>query len=119
MDQENPQNFTFVIQPPGSPRPLGIQQQRTVTYGGTAKSYAAFGQASYTPPILDDKLELTVGGRYTEDRRTLDQQDTAFRVPVPPSRQLSRKSTNFSANGSILYEFTDSVDAYGRISFGL
>lgn len=111
--QLNPQNFTFVISPT-----IGVQQQRTVTYSGTAKSYAAFGQASYTPPILDDKLELTLGGRYTEDRRTLDQQDTAFGVPVPPSRQLARKWNNFSANGSLLYKFTENANAYARISTG-
>lgn len=114
--QDNPQNFTFVI--PSAAGPLGIQQQRTVSYEGVAKSYAAFAQASYTPPILEDKLELTVGGRYTEDRRTLDQQDTAFGVPVPPNRELARKWKNFSANGSLLYKFTESVNAYARVSTG-
>ncbi|SFR90089.1 TonB-dependent receptor [Sphingomonas jatrophae] len=115
--QQNPQNFTFVIQT-ATGLALGIPQQRTVAYRGVAKSYAAFAQASYTPAILGDKLELTLGGRYTEDRRSLDQQDTAFGLPVPPSRQLARKWTNFSANGSVLYKFTEAVNAYARVSSG-
>jgi iron complex outermembrane receptor protein len=41
-------------------------QRASVAY---AKSYAAFGQATYTPAGLDI-LHLTVGGRYTRDRRT-------------------------------------------------
>ena len=34
-----------------------------------AKSYAAFGQATFTPAGFD-KLHVTVGGRYTHDKRT-------------------------------------------------
>lgn len=33
------------------------------------RSYAAYGQASVVPPILDDRLELTVGLRYTHDKK--------------------------------------------------
>ena len=32
-------------------------------------SAAVYGQVTWTPPVLDDNLELTVGGRYTEDKR--------------------------------------------------
>jgi iron complex outermembrane receptor protein len=35
-----------------------------------ADSYAAFGQATWTPPVFDDKLRLTAGGRYTHDRKS-------------------------------------------------
>ncbi|MBA3677064.1 MAG: TonB-dependent receptor [Sphingosinicella sp.] len=34
----------------------------------TAKSYAAFGQATYTPPSFD-ALHITAGARYTKDKR--------------------------------------------------
>lgn len=114
--QSNPQSYTYVIDTPAMP--LGIQQQRTVHYNGTAQSYAAFAQASYNPAILDDKLELTLGARYTEDKRTLDQQDYSFGSPIPPSRALSRKWTNFSADGSLLYRFNEDVNFYARVASG-
>lgn len=34
-----------------------------------AKSYAAYAQVGYRPPILDDRLLLTAGARYTRDER--------------------------------------------------
>ncbi|ARS27786.1 TonB-dependent receptor [Sphingomonas sp. KC8] len=37
-----------------------------------SRSMAAFGQATWTPAILDDNLEITVGGRYTKDKRDAD-----------------------------------------------
>lgn len=35
----------------------------------TAESKAAYAQATYTPAILSDRLDLTVGLRYTDDKR--------------------------------------------------
>ena len=35
----------------------------------TAESQAAYAQATYTPAVLADRLDLTVGLRYTEDKR--------------------------------------------------
>jgi iron complex outermembrane receptor protein len=98
--------------------PLGIQQQRTVSYSGVSKSYAGFAQGSYRPAFFDDKLELTLGGRYTEDKRSLDQQDFIFGNPAPPKRQLGRSWKNFSVGGSLLYRFTNDVNAYARVSSG-
>jgi iron complex outermembrane receptor protein len=37
------------------------------TYFTKNSSYAPFGQATWTPPILNDKLSLTMGLRYSED----------------------------------------------------
>ncbi|HKP77986.1 MAG TPA: TonB-dependent receptor, partial [Phenylobacterium sp.] len=34
-----------------------------------AKSFAVFGQATWTPPVLDDALHLTVGARFTKDKK--------------------------------------------------
>jgi iron complex outermembrane receptor protein len=35
----------------------------------TTDSLAAFGQATWTPPVLDDRLHLTAGARYTHDKK--------------------------------------------------
>jgi iron complex outermembrane recepter protein len=34
---------------------------------GKSDSYASFGQVTYTPPVLSDKLSITAGMRYTTD----------------------------------------------------
>jgi iron complex outermembrane recepter protein len=34
-----------------------------------AKSVGVYGQATYNPPILDDKLNITVGARFTRDTK--------------------------------------------------
>ncbi|WP_447725605.1 TonB-dependent receptor [Sphingomonas koreensis] len=35
-----------------------------------ADSYAAFGQATWNPPVLSDMLRLTLGGRFTHDKKS-------------------------------------------------
>ncbi|RMB08779.1 TonB-dependent receptor [Eilatimonas milleporae] len=35
-----------------------------------AESLAVYGQATWTPPVLDDRLQLTLGLRYTRDDRS-------------------------------------------------
>jgi iron complex outermembrane receptor protein len=82
-----------------------------------ATSKAAYGQVSYTPPILDDKLELTVGGRYTKDHKHLIQTNpkpgTAL-IPIP--RDVARSFHNFSAEGSIKYQWTPDAMTYFRVA---
>jgi len=46
--------------------PFGPGRQQ---YNAHADSYAVYGQATYTPPILDDRLKLTLGLRYTNDKK--------------------------------------------------
>ena len=47
----------------GAPVPL-----RTIT--ANAKSRAVYGHATWTPPVLDDRLHIGVGLRYTNDDRS-------------------------------------------------
>jgi len=35
-----------------------------------ADSYAVYGQATWKPPVLDDMLRLTAGGRFTHDKKS-------------------------------------------------
>jgi iron complex outermembrane receptor protein len=82
-----------------------------------ARSEAAYGQVSYTPPILDDRLELTVGGRYTKDRKHLIQTNPApgtALIPIP--RDVARSFHNFSAEGSIKYQWTPDTMTYVRVA---
>lgn len=53
------------------PTTLSPTSNETV-FDAEAKSYAAYAQGTYTPPILDERLHLTAGLRYTHDRKTFN-----------------------------------------------
>ena len=46
---------------------------------GKAKSQAAFAQATWTPDIFQQRLHLTLGGRYTDDEREASRQWFEYR----------------------------------------
>jgi iron complex outermembrane receptor protein len=85
-------------------------------YFGVTHSYAAFGQASYTPPVLDDKLELTLGVRYTKDDKDLTV--TAFPASGQVQNRLKQSFDNTSYNATVNYKFTPDVSAYARLGTG-
>lgn len=49
---------------------LFLSKDRDVS--AEAESKAAFAQVTWTPPMLDDRLDVTLGGRYTKDKREAD-----------------------------------------------
>ncbi|NBC37186.1 TonB-dependent receptor [Novosphingobium sp. FSY-8] len=80
-----------------------------------AKSYAAFGQATYTPDFLGGKAHLTVGGRYTNDKRN----GLLYLV--------QGVATNFTFNASVsrfdplvvlAYDVAPNVNTYAKYSTG-
>lgn len=46
-----------------------VVTDRSVIFSGLTRSYAAYGQASWKPSSLDEKLEITGGIRYTKDKK--------------------------------------------------
>ena len=53
----------------GEQTALGTFNTITRNVTADARSMAAYGQATWTPPILDEGLHITLGGRYTKDKR--------------------------------------------------
>lgn len=85
-------------------------------------SAAVFGQATYTPPVLDEILHLTLGGRYSHDRKsgTLDKVNGA--VPtvngvtaVVPFRV---RSDRFDPMVNLAVDLARHVIVYGKYSTG-
>jgi iron complex outermembrane receptor protein len=85
-------------------------------YFGVTRSTAAFGQASYTPPILDDNLEVTVGVRYTEDDKEVT--ITAFPPSGPVQNRIAQTYDNTSYNVTLAYNLTDDLSMYARLGTG-
>jgi len=110
------------------------QQDETVLFGGSvlnsdgfnsnwADSYAGFGQATYTPPILSDKLSLTGGIRYNQDHIHTTRQFNCN----SPGRCVSFRNAigadfggtdAITFTGDASYQATEQVMAYFRASRG-
>ena len=81
------QNFTFVLSPTSALNFVNVRD-----YVQTAKSYAAFGQVSYTPSFAEG-LELTGGLRYTHDKKNLRQANLSNGAALTPA-SLSLPATS-------------------------
>jgi len=92
---------------------VGVNANPVQAFGGTSESKAVFGQASWRPSALDQKLEITVGGRYTSDKKT-----AYLAGDVVPVQRGSKKFNNFSWLASASYEIVDHVMTYARVSTG-
>jgi iron complex outermembrane receptor protein len=82
---------------------------QTVTQ--TTESYAGFFEADYK--VLD-ALKLTVGGRYTHDKKTSLVNGGGIAMTTPAEKSWSK----FTPKASVSYNFTDDVMAYFLFSSG-
>ncbi|SFR89730.1 TonB-dependent receptor [Sphingomonas jatrophae] len=115
-------------------------QQLQVDRFTTAKSIskAAFGQVTWTPLFADRKLDITVGGRYTRDKRSADRVRTqtfflgqisplanrrfnGAGVPVPLGSIIGAtdvKNSKFNPAVTVAFRPTDTVSLYGKVVTG-
>ncbi len=92
---------------------VGMNVNPNQAFGGTAESAAVFGQVSWKPSALNEKFEITIGGRYTQDKRTAE-----LGGDIQPVVTGTAHFTNVSWLGSLSYRVTDDVMFYGRVSSG-
>ena len=122
--------------PPGSPAYVGLNYGQFLQYSGDSSSAAAYGQVTYKPPILSDKLSITGGLRYTVDRKTLYQpgipvagpvsgsfatinaSDSDLTLPAEASRDGRVEFHNLSYAATLDYQWTHNILTYGRYSTG-
>lgn len=67
-DPANPSKLKGVAVQPTTLSPTSNE----TVFDAEAESYAAYAQGTYTPPLLDERLHLTAGLRYTHDRKTFN-----------------------------------------------
>jgi iron complex outermembrane receptor protein len=105
----------------------GSHYEEAVAYDGVyvqdrwvdadSKSKAVYAQVTWTPPMLD-RLDLTLGGRYTEDDR--DASRTLITTATPPELDISntqdfkRFNPAFTAN----YRWNDDLSTYAKVATG-
>jgi len=90
-------------------------------------SYGVFGQAVWTPPVLNEALHVTVGGRATTDKKkgsldivngALPSYVDANKVTVTGTVPLDKSWSHFDPLVTVAYDVTDDINVYGRWSTG-
>jgi iron complex outermembrane receptor protein len=92
---------------------VGMNLAPVQAFGGTSQSKAAFGQVSWKPSALDQKLEITVGARYTKDKKT-----AWLGGDINPVLRGKTSFDNFSWLLSASYKVSPDVMVYARASTG-
>ncbi|MFN8628153.1 MAG: TonB-dependent receptor [Candidatus Binatia bacterium] len=91
------------------------------------ESYAVYGQSTWTPPILKDKLSLTVGLRYTQDQNHNDHwgiypQNPAANFFIGAGKAFGgihgSGAPGINPLGDIAYQWTDDLMTYFRVARG-
>ena len=102
-----------------TPVPTFVNVARTVDYDQKTKSWAGFGQLSFVPEALDDRLELTGGLRYTKDKKIENSVSTSTTVATTTTRHPTDTTgtwDNWGYLASASFRFTPRIMAYGRVS---
>lgn len=81
---------------------------------GLSKSYAAFGQMTWTPPSIES-LHVTLGGRYTKDKKSGD----LYKLNnVASSFPFSFKYDRFDPLAILAWDVSSDVNLYAKYSTG-
>ncbi|NJC39936.1 iron complex outermembrane receptor protein [Brevundimonas alba] len=94
-----------------------IRGFRSLDRASTAhsESKAVYGQATFTPDILEDALHLTVGGRYTWD----DKDGVLSKVNnVATNFTFDTSTDRFDPLVTLAYDVTNRVNLYAKYSTG-
>ncbi|MHB9879318.1 TonB-dependent receptor [Pacificimonas sp. ICDLI1SI03] len=123
VSEDNQQKLTAIIDAnAGTGNPplyLGINLNPRARYSQESKSKAVFGQVSWKPSALEEKLELTGGVRYTEDEKSVLLQNEANGVSSvigPAEGTVKYDDISFLASAS--YQVTPDALLYGKFSTG-
>lgn len=86
-----------------------------------ATSTAVFGQVTWVPPVLDEKLELTLGLRYTTDTRDAIKTYTNPGFTPDITGLVLDGDTDFDSTNpmvTLAYTFSDNVNGYAKYATG-
>jgi iron complex outermembrane receptor protein len=112
--------FNLVAPPPypAFPVPPGTYLDRAWRQDAKSESQAIFGQLTYS---LTDSLDLTVGGRYTQDEKTIDQlylSNLTAGTVAYDLKGLNKDWSKFNSRVSLKWDISDDIMAYATWSEG-
>ena len=109
LQATNPARFRMVPSP------------ATLAYTAAGESIAVYGQATYRPSGLDNRLGITLGLRYTWDKKDANRTQNAATPFSAAEQALNIRSAKFNAptgNLTIDYRASDDVNLYARVAKG-
>lgn len=80
-------------------------------------AYAAYGQASWTPPVLEERLELTAGLRYSDDTKRA-RRDIFNGVILPTELRNEAKEKRVDPAFTAKLKLTEDINTYVRYASG-
>ncbi len=108
-------NGDYVVR---DPRTAGILRGlRSIDRGSVAyaESTGLYVHTVYTPPILDDKFHLTLGGRQTRDEKS----GTLYKVSnVARDFKFELSESRFDPVVTLAYDWSDAANVYATYSTG-
>lgn len=78
-----------------------------------SRSRALFGQATWHPPVLDERFAATAGMRYTMDDKN-GHLTTLYGAPAPPQYRYRFESSRFDPTAALEYRLHDDINVYLR-----
>lgn len=81
-------------------------------------SKAAYLQTTLTPPILDDRMKLTLGLRYTNDKRNATRNMSENGVDIDVGVTNRQKFNNLSPSFNLSMQWTRDIMTYAKVSKG-
>ena len=97
-------------------------QNSTLAYNVKGESYAIYGQGTFRPGGVDGPLGITLGLRYTWDKKEIDRsQNGAAPFATPAEIALNEQSAKFSeptGHVTVDYRASDNVNLYARAARG-
>lgn len=97
---------------------LGFNSITNSRVDALSTSYAAYAQSTWNLPVFDDKLKLTVGGRYTKDKRRASRDFVNNGVVTENGITNSQKFSNFSPMTNLAVQWTRDIMSYVKFSKG-
>ena len=91
------------------PAPAGLGE----SYAVDNKSYAVFGQATWTPDWLDSRLGLTLGLRQTWDEKEASILDTGA-----DPWTVDKDWDSFNPSFTVDYQWSDEANVYAKVATG-
>ncbi|HEY0051899.1 MAG TPA: TonB-dependent receptor, partial [Caulobacteraceae bacterium] len=80
-----------------------------------AESSGLYVHTVYTPPVLEDALHVTLGGRWTEDKKN----GTLYRVAnAPRNYRFELSESRFDPTVTVAYDVTPDINVYGTYATG-
>ena len=85
-------------------------------FGFSSEAYAVYGQVEYNPPILDDRLTLTVGLRYNNEDKA-GSRSVVGPAPVPYTT-ASKSFDDATPSFTVKYDITPDLNVYAKYAEG-